>query len=187
MSVPLLDGDGAPLDCVEWALGWDSLESALGVEVDPGVAVANRFDVNLAALMFSGEQLVDVVFHEHLMSADGAVRHTGDNLTGEGVGANEHILVDLSRISDAVTSIFFTATSYTAMPFTEIPNSYCRVTDPTTLLDIARYTLTGSSDTAFVVGKLTRTPVEWVFAGIGVGAPATHVAEMVPYLAPYLP
>ena len=38
------------------------------------------------------------VFYNNLKSPDGSVEHTGDNLTGEGEGDDESILVDLSKV-----------------------------------------------------------------------------------------
>lgn len=186
MSVPLRGADGAPLVRITLALGWDPAPDSVQPAADPVEAVQNRIDVNLAALLFSGEQLVDVVFYDNLVSEDGSVRHTGDNLTGEGRGDNEMIVADLDRIAPAVTSLFFVVTSYTATPFTDIANAYCRVADAESRAELGRYTLTGGTHTAVVLGRLARTPECWMFSGIGAGIAATHVTESIPYLAPYL-
>ncbi|MGW4245111.1 TerD family protein [Nocardia sp. NPDC004722] len=179
--------DGEPFESIALGLGWDPMDGAIAMEADPLRAIADRFDANLAALLFGGENLLDVVFYDHLTSSDGSVRHTGDNLTGEGDGDNEMIIAELDRIPGPVTSLIFVVTSYTARPFTDTSNAYCHVTDPVSLQEIARFVLTGGPHTAFVVGKLTRLPLSWVFTGIGAGLAATHVAESVQYLAPYLP
>ncbi|WP_040809930.1 TerD family protein [Nocardia concava] len=187
MSVPLCSAEGAPLECLAVGLGWEPSLPSVDLGLDQRTAVTNRFDLNLAALLFSSDQLVDVVFYDHLASADGSVRHSGDDLTGEGLGDNETIIIDIPRIAPSVSAVMFVVSSYTARPFTDIPNAYCHVTDAASRLEVARYALTGGPYTAYVVGKLTRTPDMWFFAGIGAGVAATHVAETVPYLSPYLP
>lgn len=186
MSVPLQSTESVALESITLALGWDPAPEP-EVDVDAMLPIAARFDLNIAALLFGGDRLLDVVYHEHLASQDGSIRHTGDNLTGEGRGDNEAIVAALSRISPAVTSVMIVVTSYTAMPFDSIDNAYCRIADTGSLIQIARFSLTGGPYTALVVGKLARTPACWEFIGIGAGIPATHVAEAVPYLAPYLP
>lgn len=187
MSVSPRNTDDAPFACITLALGWDPSPESVAPAVDPVEAVENRIDVNLAALLFSGGQLVDVVFYDNLVSQDGAVRHTGDNLTGEGRGDNEMIVADLTLIDPAVTAVFVVVTSYTATPFTEIANAYCRVTDAESMAELGRFTLTGGPHTAVVLGRLDRTPEGWNFVGIGAGIAATHVTESIPYLTPYLP
>ncbi|MFJ4653289.1 TerD family protein [Nocardia sp. NPDC088792] len=186
MSVPLQNADPMALECITLALGWDPAPEP-EVDVEAMLPVAARIDLNIAALLFGGDRLLDVVYHEHLSSQDGSIRHTSDNLTGEGRGDSETIVAALGRISPAVTSVITIVTSYTAMPFEGIENAYCRIDDAESLIQIARFALTGGPHTALVVGKLARTPAGWEFIGIGAGIPATHVAEAVPYLAPYLP
>lgn len=180
------------LECIMVSIGWDPAPDLVpmdATELDAGApdVVSGRADLNIAALSFSGDQLVDAVYHENLTSLDGSVRHTGDNLTGEGAGDNEVIVADLSRIADQVTSVFLVITSYTARTFADVPNAYCHIVDAGSTLEIARYSLTGGPHTAVVVGKLARDPRSWEFTGIGLGVAATHVAETVGYLGPYLP
>src|SRR5476651_2625398 len=74
-------------------LGWDTNASSTG----------SAFDLD-ASVFILGENkrlLSDAhfVFYNNLKSPDGAVEHTGDNLTGEGDGDDEQIKVDLSKIN----------------------------------------------------------------------------------------
>ncbi len=58
----------------------------------------------------------------------GAVRHSGDNLTGEGDGDDEVITVDFNRVGSSVAQIFFVINIYTrGANFREVANPYCRV------------------------------------------------------------
>ena len=68
------------------------------------------------------------VFFRHLVSDDGSVRHTGDNLVG-GVGQggdDEAILVDLQRVPVHIDQIVFTVNSFTGQTFAEMQNAFCR-------------------------------------------------------------
>ncbi|MFF2552055.1 TerD family protein [Nocardia sp. NPDC058058] len=175
MAILLQHPDGSALECVAVALGWDAERT-----------VANRIDLNIAALLFGGDALLDVVYHEQLLSRDGSVRHTGDNQTGEGRGDNEVISFNLAQLAPEVTSIMVVVTSYTGQSFEDIDNAYCRLLDIDNSNEITRNLLTGGSYTALVMGKLFRTPEFWGFDGIGVGISAVHVAEAVPHAAAYL-
>ncbi|MCU1643066.1 MAG: hypothetical protein JWN03_3341 [Nocardia sp.] len=186
MSIALQNPDGTTLESVAVALGWDPSEFGLVEQPDGTVADAFRFDLNLAALLFSGDRLVDVVFHDQLISQDGSVRHTGDNQTGEGAGDNEVIVFDLVRMAPEVTMVIVVVTSYTGQSFANIDNAYCRFVDAGSTVEITRYMLTGGPHTALVVCRLFRTPASWGFDAIGAGIPALHVAEAVPHLTPYL-
>ena len=85
-------------------LGWDVNK------YDGGSA----FDLDTAAFLLGENGKVreqgDFVFYSNLSHASGAVVHQGDNLTGEGEGDDEQIIVDLSKVPVDVTRIAFTAT-----------------------------------------------------------------------------
>lgn len=71
-------------------LGWDA-RSTTGAD----------FDLDASALLCKdGRVLGDewFIFYNQLTSPDGSVEHTGDNLTGEGEGDDESILIDLSKV-----------------------------------------------------------------------------------------
>lgn len=94
-------------------------------------------------MLFADKQPVDVVFFRHLVSDDGSVRHTGDNLVG-GVGQggdDEAVLVDLQRVPVHIDQIIFTVNSFTGQTFQEVQNAFCRLVDETNGQELARYTL----------------------------------------------
>ncbi|MEU0539659.1 TerD family protein [Nocardia sp. NPDC005978] len=186
MSIALVNPDGSALECVAVALGWDASDLDLVVPVDGALEPGVRVDLNVAALLFSADQLVDAVYYGQLSSRDGSVRHTGDNLTGEGAGDNEVIVLDLARLAPEVTSVIVVITSYSGQSFANIANAYCRLLDAGTDTEIHRYLLSGGPHTALVMGRFERFPVVWAYEGIGVGIPALHAAEAVPYVLQYL-
>ncbi|MRH93395.1 TerD family protein [Nocardia sp. SYP-A9097] len=189
MSIVLRDPRGVALECVAVALGWDPTEydRRAGTDsADSTLADGDSFDLNVAALLFIQERLVDAVYHEQLISRDGSVRHTGDNLTGEGVGDSETIVLDLVRVAPEITTVIVVVTSYSGQSFAKIANAYCRLLDSGTATEITRCMLSGGPHTALVMGKLFRTPAGWEFDGIGAGIAALHPVEAVPQLTPYL-
>ncbi|MEU4650426.1 TerD family protein [Nocardia fluminea] len=144
-------------------------------------------DLNAAALSFAGENFVDVAFHEQLTSRDGALRHLGDSVTGDGDGDNEVIVVDLSLLDPAVTTIVFLVTCYTGQRFDQIANGFCRVVDNVTGIELVRIDLDSvGAHTGLVVGKLHRPYQDWAFTLIGQPIIAQHVVNAVPQLSAYL-
>jgi tellurium resistance protein TerZ len=55
---------------------------------------------------------VDIVYFAKLRSTCDSVRHSGDNLTGEGEGDDEQIRVNVSAIPATVQHLFFVVQIY---------------------------------------------------------------------------
>ena len=117
----------------------------------------------------------DFVFYGNLKHPSGAIEHMGDNLTGEGDGDDEQILVDLSMIPANIEKIAFTVTIYDAdrrrQNFGQVSNSYIRIVDESTGTEIIHYDLGEdfSIETAIVVGELYKYNGNWKFNAIGSG------------------
>lgn len=180
MSAALENEEGFAF--VTMGLGWDP-EALRWLGGKPDI------DLNAAALLFTGDSIADVVYHEQLASQDGAVRLLGDNTTGEGEGDDELITVDLTRLPPTVTTVFFVVTSYTGQPFGQIQNAFCRLIDGMSNTEFARYELDGGrGSTGFVMGKLFRSAQGlWLYQPIAETIQAKHPVEAVHQLAPYLP
>eukprot|EP00456_Euglypha_rotunda_P014717 TRINITY_DN14665_c0_g1_i4.p1 TRINITY_DN14665_c0_g1~~TRINITY_DN14665_c0_g1_i4.p1 ORF type:complete len:323 (+),score=21.60 TRINITY_DN14665_c0_g1_i4:101-970(+) len=69
----------------------------------------------------------DVVYFNHLSNSNGSVKHGGDNLTGEGEGDDEQIVVNLSKIPFPCSSLYFVVTSYNGQPLSRVRNAYVRL------------------------------------------------------------
>lgn len=104
-----------------------------------------------------------------------AVKHMGDNLTGEGEGDDEQIQIDLAKIPANIAKIAFTVTIYDAevrrQNFGQVSNSFIRIVDESTGAELIKYDLGEdfSIETAVVVGELYRHNREWKFNAIGSG------------------
>ncbi|WP_063050796.1 TerD family protein [Nocardia arthritidis] len=169
------------LEHLRVALGWDPVRrSRFGF-------AAKDIDLNVAALLFAEDHIIDVVYHQQLSSRDGSVRHFGDSTTGEGKGDNEVITVDLTRIPPQITTILFLVTSYTGQTFDQIENAFCRVVDTVSGAEIAHFDLsTDASHTGLVMGKVSRDTGKWRFEPIGEAIRAQHPVEAIPHATRFL-
>ena len=150
-------------------LGWDSNTNATG----------DAFDVDASVFILgaNGKLISDnhFVFFNNLVSPDGAITHSGDNLTGAGDGDDEVIHIDLSKAAAEVTEITFVVTIHKAADrrqnFGQIRNSFIRVVNQTTNDEIVKYELDEdfSIETAVEFGRLYKRNEEWKFEAVGNG------------------
>jgi len=125
-------------------------------------------DLDISAVFFhtSGRDIGAVYFdntHEY------GLRHTGDNLTGEGSGDDEVISVDLDGVPTSVAQIFFVVNIYTKdVTFSLLNNAYCRVFDDKGN-EMVRYTLQGNADkSGLIIARLCRQiGKRWGFQACG--------------------
>ncbi|WP_036528855.1 TerD family protein [Nocardia sp. CNY236] len=177
MSIELRDHSGIPIGYLVMALGWDPIRRWFR---------ERDIDLNAAALLFRGEQLTDVVYHEQLESRDGSVRHHGDSTTGEGKGDNEIITVDLATVPAEVSTVLFLVTCYSGHTFAAVRNAFWRMVDGGSDTEISRHQLSGVAATGLVMGTVVRADGGWKFRNINEGIPAQHPVEAAPYLRQYL-
>lgn len=150
-------------------LGWDVNAFDSGAD----------FDLDAAAFMVGANGKCptekEFVFYGNLAHISEAVKHMGDNLTGEGEGDDEQIQIDLSKVPDNIQRIAFTVTIYDAevrhQNFGQVSNAYIHLLDEANNRELIRYDLGEdfSIETAVVVGELYRNNGEWKFNAIGSG------------------
>jgi tellurium resistance protein TerZ len=184
--ISLSKSDGGALSVVRMGLGW---QAAPRKGFFARLAGTREIDLDASAVLFAGQEPIDVVFFQHLVSDDGSVRHTGDNLVG-GTGQgqdDESILVDLRRVPARVDQIVFTVNSFTGQTFTEVQNAFCRLVDETTGQELARHTLTGGGDhTAQIMAKVHRSGRGWQMAAIGEPATGRTFQDLMPAITTHL-
>ena len=156
------------LSAVLVGLGWDERMTS-----------GQAFDLDASALMLNpaGRILSDshFVFFNNLVSPDGSVEHTGDNLTGAGEGDDEQIKVDLAAVPAEVDRIVFPVSIYDAevrrQNFGQVRNAFIRVVNSADDAELARYDLSedASSETAMIFGELYRHSGDWKFRAVGQG------------------
>ncbi|BAV05952.1 tellurium resistance protein TerD [Filimonas lacunae] len=141
----------------------------------------NNFDLDLSAFMLNSSELIPTesffVFFNNMDSPDGALHHTGDDLSGRNSldGDDESIQIDLSKVSPQIIQIIFVATihDYAARKqnFGQVSNSYIQIMDDNTQQVVAKYELGQdfSIETAVEFGKLYKQNGKWKFEASGVG------------------
>lgn len=183
-KISLSKADGGSLSSVRMGLGWQAAprRGLFGSRT-------REIDLDASAVLFADKQPVDVVFFRHLVSDDGSVRHTGDNVVGgagQG-GDDESIVVDLQRVPVHVDQIVFTVNSFTGQTFAEVQNAFCRLVDETNGQELARYTLTGGGQyTAQIMAKVQRGTSGWSMTAIGTAANGRTFQDLIPAILPAL-
>ncbi len=136
-------------------------------------------DLDASVGLFSeNKQLVDVVYFGQLASKCGAIRHSGDDLTGDMEGDdgldNEVIVVDLTQIPASISQVVFVLNSFQGQDFASIPFASIRIYEGTPdRVDniIATYDIANdasfSGKVSMIMGKLYRHSGAWKFTSIG--------------------
>lgn len=167
-AINLSKSDGSALTKVRMGLGWDVAKA--GGFFGSLFGGGDSIDLDASVIGFdSSGNTVDVVYFGNLSGFNGAVRHTGDNRTGDGDGDDESILVDLSRLPNNVHSLVFTVNSYTGQTFEKIANATCRLLDQSTGREneVARVDLSQSGNhTGVAMAAIIRTGSGWSFKSI---------------------
>ncbi|PKW07025.1 Stress response protein SCP2 [Streptomyces sp. 1222.5] len=169
-TVSLVKGGRPLLSRVQMGLGWEPAFRGKDIDLD-------------ASVIAYGPQRnhIDSCYFGKLTILNGAVKHSGDNLTGEGGGDDEVIVVDLGRIPQDVTGLVFTVNSFSGQKFTEVAKAYCRLVDTATGEELVRFDLTGAEpQTGVMMAKLVRQfSGEWDMTAIGDFVKARTVRNMV--------
>ncbi len=169
-TVSLVKAGKPLLSKVKMGLGWEPAFRGKDIDLD-------------ASVMAFGPQRnhLDSCYFGKLSILDGAVKHSGDNLTGEGAGDDEVIVVDLGKIPAEATALFFTVNSFTGQKFTEVAKAYCRLIDAQTDEELVRFDLTGTEpQTGVLMAKLIRQfSGEWEMTAVGDFVKSRTVRGMV--------
>ena len=201
MSVSLQKGqkvnlskDNAGLAKVIVGLGWDEAKPSGGggggffATLFGGAATTHQaIDCDASAIMLKNGKFVDrtdLVYFGNLKHKSGTVNHMGDNLTGEGEGDDEQIVIDLSRIPAEYDKIVIVVNIYQAVQrkqhFGMIENAFIRLVDARNNKEMCKYNLTEnySGMTAMIFGEIYRHNGEWKFNAMGNGTTDPGIGEL---------
>ena len=178
-KVNLKKSDGQALSRIRIGLGWDPVKQKKGSAPD--------IDCDASVIVCKGGRLSgkdDVVYFGNLKHSSGAIVHTGDNLTGEGEGDDEQILVDLTAVPQDYDKLVFVVNIYDCesrkQDFGMIANAFIRICDERTGEEFCRYNLSESyaGMTAMIFGEIYRYNGEWKFNAIGQGTKDKGLNEL---------
>ena len=195
MSISLKKGqkvsltkESAGLSNVLVGLGWDAAETGkkgfFASLLGTGPA---DIDCDATAILLKDGKFCDksdVVYFGNLEHKSGTVRHMGDNLTGDGDGDDEQILIDLSKVPADYDRIVIVVNIYDCIKrkqeFGMIKNAFIRIIDGKTNRELCKYNLSEnySGMTAMIFGEIYRHNGEWKFNAIGQGTTDTNIGEL---------
>ena len=173
----------AGLNRIVVGLGWDPVEQKRGFFSS---APAN-IDCDSSVIMLQNDRLADnqdIVYFGRLKSECGSVVHSGDNLTGEGNGDDETIIVSLNDVPAKYNKLVFVVNIYDSYKrkqhFGMIRNAYIRIINPTNNQELIRYNLSDDYDgqTSLITGEIYRHNDEWKFAALGNSTQDRSVSEL---------
>lgn len=169
-TVSLVKGGRPFLAQVQMGLGWEPAYRGKDIDLD-------------ASVIAYGPQRnhIDSCYFGKLSIVNGAIKHSGDNLTGEGGGDDEVITVDLGRLPQEVTGLVFTVNSFSGQKFTEVAKAYCRLIDAATGEELVRFDLTNAeAQTGVMMAKLIKQfSGEWEMTAMGEFVKGRTVRGMV--------
>jgi stress response protein SCP2 len=139
-------------------LGWDPARGRRSIDLDASVIA---FDSDGRAL--------ETVWFGRKKAFGGAIKHSGDNLTGRGDGDDEQINVDLGALPSSVKHLIFTINSFHGQKFTEVERAFCRLVDARTKSELVRFDLSDAQpNTGVLMVALSRTAAgTWDMRALG--------------------
>lgn len=176
-----LTKDNSSLDKIIVGLGWDAKPRGFSL------FGSKNIDCDASAILltngkFAGSQ--DIVYFGNLKHESGAVKHSGDNLTGDGEGDDEQIIIELKKVPAKYDRIMIAVNIFRAAErkqhFGMIKNAFIRLIDTNTNKEICRFNLTENYDdyTALIFGEVYRHNGEWKFNAMGQGTKDDSVREL---------
>lgn len=146
-------------------LGWDVMKGQ------------GDYDLDACALLLKNdvlESIDDIVSYQKKQHKSGTVWSCGDNLTGEGDGDDEQLVVKLDSIPSEYNKIVVYATIYQGrsrgQELAKVENAFIRAVDANNK-EIAKYNISGNSAVSghcsLVFAEIERTGNTWEFKAIG--------------------
>jgi len=171
-------------------LGWDQVTQSnkgfLAGLLGGGKAPEIDCDASVFMLNEAGKftDKKNLVYFGNLATADGSIKHMGDNLTGEGDGDDEEIVVDLQKIPADIHHLIFVVNIYDARKrgqhFGMIENAFIRLVDMRDNQELMKFNLSEgyNGKTAMIAGEIYRHQGEWKFSAIGEATTDGSLGEM---------
>jgi tellurium resistance protein TerZ len=154
------------LERITLGVGWDVAKGGFFGGLFGG---GGDIDLDASCLTFDASKTVmEAVWFGKLTNAAATIRHSGDNLTGEGDGDDESIAIQLDKLDPRVEYIVLTVNSFRGQTFDKVANAFARVVDNRSGQEMARVDISDSGPhTGLILASLTRNNGQWDFKAIG--------------------
>ena len=197
-KIDLTKGSGG-LSSIMVGLGWDPVKNTgsgsssggggfLGKLLGGGGGGTAEVDCDASVLMLSADGKLtrreDLIYYSNLKSSCGSVQHTGDNLTGEGEGDDEQVIIELNRIPANIHKLVFVVNIYDCQrrkqDFGLIQNAFIRVVNKSNNQELIKFNLSDdyAGLTTLITGEIYRHNNEWKFNAIGQGTNDVSLSEV---------
>lgn len=189
MTINLQKGERADLT----KAGLTNFYVGLGWDAGAGGAT---LDLDASAFILGADKLISnnhFVYYNNLRAPDGSVTHTGDNLTGDGDGDDEALIIDLSKVAANADEISVVVSIYQGVEkgqnFGQVKNAFIRIcelnADGTPGTEVMRADLEEdySGYTILQFGSIYKKNDEWKFQFAGNGYKADLGAVVNQYAA----
>jgi tellurium resistance protein TerZ len=184
--INLEKSNGSKLQNICVGINWGAIEkkglfgkNKEAVDLDGSCAV---YDLN--------KKVIDTVNFTNLTSSDKAIKHSGDDLTGDLNGDdgldNEVITLDFSKLNANANYVAFYINSFRGQDFKDIPFASIRIYEgtPTNVKEVfAKFDI--ANDAAFagsvsmVLGVFYKKNNDWKFNAIGVPTPDKNLEATI--------
>lgn len=172
-------------------LGWDPIEQKskglLGGLFGGGGSGSNM-DIDASVIMLEDDKFLNkenLVYFGNLKSKCGSITHTGDNITGEGDGDDEQVIVNLKDVPRNINKLVFVVNIYDCVKrkqdFGQVENAFIRVMNSSNNEELLKFNLSESyaGSTSLIVAEIYRHGSEWKFGAVGTGSTDPGLSQMV--------
>ena len=173
--INLEKSNGSKLQNICVGVNWGAIEKKgfFGTKKEP-------VDLDASCAVFDEKKNhIDSVNFRKLISSDRAIKHSGDDLTGDLNGDdgldNEVITLDFSQLTPAANYVAFFINSFRGQDFKDIPFASIRIYEgtPTKVSqEFARFDIANDASFAgnvsMVLGVFYKRNEEWKFSAVGV-------------------
>ncbi|MCK8058240.1 MULTISPECIES: TerD family protein [unclassified Fusibacter] len=170
-------------------LGWDPVQKKAGLLGSLFGGGGANIDCDASAILLdkSGKMKgkSNLIYYGNLKNDNRSVVHQGDNLTGDGDGDDEQILLDLANVPTEIDKIVFVVNIYDCatrkQDFGMIQNAFIRIVDMNNSNEMCKYRLSEdyAGKTSLVVGEIYRDAADWKFGAIGQGTNHNSLSELI--------
>lgn len=147
--------------------GWDPASEGAEIDLDLMVVLVGEDGKALPDKNGQNGNLDEALCYFDNKEGIPGLKHTGDNLTGQGDGDDEQIHITLSSLPTEAKKALVVIASYSGQPFGQVKSAFVRLEADGK--ELGRYELTENyGDTKGVVmGELVRNGDNWEFKALG--------------------
>lgn len=169
-------------------LGWDVMPKQGGILAL--LRGSQDCDLDASVICLDANERVNnaanVIYFGNLNHTSDAITHLGDNLTGEGSGDDEQVLVDLAKVPGNIHKLVFVVNIYECakrkQDFSQIRNAFVRLVDLADNREIARYNLSGADyadKTGAIMAEIYRQDGDWKMVALGTGVNVNSLQDWI--------